>query len=181
MSEALTQPLGTPKAEKPTRMHIDDFLNDVYSCMGRRDLAYAHFLFSHWRKPAIEKSNHEPFMAQFKLFVDWQGKTYRVIGASRLGDIWLTSDFNRDHGYEHRIDLDLAELSNWRDKADWQLPWTDRVAVANEFYDTAIPDTAGKCNKFTSQLSRLAVPIAYLDCTVEERAFLFVRKHGEQA
>lgn len=172
LTEPLVQPLGTARQPKPTKMHIDDFLDNTMDIIGDPALCYAHFLFSHWRLQASTKLVHAPFMAQFKLFVDWQGKTYRVIGASRLGDIWLTSHFDRDTGYEHRIDLDLEVLSNWRDKADWSLKWEDRVALANEFYDTAVHPSAAKCNKYTSQFSRLAVPTAYLDCNVEERAFL---------
>ena len=35
----------------------------------------------------------------------------RCTGASRLGDVWLTSDFNQEMGYEKRVDVE--ECSNW--------------------------------------------------------------------
>ena len=36
---------------------------------------------------------------------------YRVIGCSRMGDVWLTANFTRENGYDHRVDV--AELSAW--------------------------------------------------------------------
>lgn len=177
LTEPLIQPTGTAESEKSSMVHVDDFLDDVYVLSRTPHLKYVHFMFSHWRKPAIEKLAHEPFMAQFKLFVDWKGKTYRVTGASRLGDVYLTSDFNRNMGYEHRVGLDFTQLTNWRDKADWLLSWPDRIALSNQFYDTAIPENAAKSNKYTGMMMRLGQPACYMDCSAEERQFLFERMY----
>ena len=66
------------------------------------------------RLPAILQIDFAEWIGQFKLFCSWKGKRYRVTGASRLGDIWLTSDFCKETGYEHRVDL--TECSDWSDK-----------------------------------------------------------------
>lgn len=98
-------------------VHIDDWLdNAIGDVVGNSELAYAHFVFSHFRKPAWEKMSHAPFMRDHKLFVTYEGKRYRVTGASRLGDIWLTEDFKRQDGYDLRIGLDFSKLSNWSPK-----------------------------------------------------------------
>jgi hypothetical protein len=51
-------------------------------------------------------------MAPYKLFCLYEGKWWRVTGASRMGDVWLTSDFQRDTGYDKRVFLE--ECSEWR-------------------------------------------------------------------
>ena len=90
-------------------MHVDEFIDNP---MRREDgQAYARWFFSLHRYPAILQGQFHEWMAPFKLFCTWKGARYRVTGASRLGDVWLTSNFERDCGYEHRVDLD--ECSNW--------------------------------------------------------------------
>lgn len=42
----------------------------------------------------------------------YKGKRYRCIGTSRMGDIWLTSDFTKAYGYELRIYIN--EVSNFK-------------------------------------------------------------------
>jgi hypothetical protein len=120
-------------------------------------------------------------MKQFKLFVDYEGETWRVIGASSLGDIWLTIDFSRENVYDRRVDPDFTKFSNWRDKGDWPLSWSDRVALANHYYNAAIPDGAPKCNKYTSRMSDLAVPFHFMGCPEKERQFLLQRKCSSSA
>lgn len=181
MSESLTEPLiqpaGTAKKEVPfelRELHIDDFLDATYEVSRNPELALPHFLFTHWRKPATEKMLHERFMRNFKLFVDYEGETYRVIGASRLGDIWLTRDFTRSNGYDRRVQLVLAHFSNWRDFADRSLTWDERVCLGIQFYQLDVaPGVVPKiCSKYTSFLARAGAPKQYLDCTAEERAYL---------
>lgn len=153
-------------------LHIDDFLDRV-QLPGDEGLAYAHFMFTHWRKPAWMKMLHDQFLHQHKLFVDYEGKTWRVIGASRLGDIWLTEDFSREHGYDRRVDLVLAKFTNWRPHADRELTWPERVALGVKFYQMPPENELPKiCNKHTSFLQRAGAPKRYIECTQEERAFL---------
>ena len=86
-------------------MHIDEFISDLHSD------PYAAWVFNHFRLPAILKNRFERFMRNHRLFCTYAGARYRVTGASRLGDVWLTLDFNRDVGYDLRKDVN--ECSNW--------------------------------------------------------------------
>jgi hypothetical protein len=85
-------------------MHIDDFIDDLHSD------PYAAWVFSHLRLPALQRIRFGKFMTEHKLFCSYGlgdgSRRYRVIGASRLGDVWLTSDFTRDTGYELRVDVE---------------------------------------------------------------------------
>lgn len=124
-SEALTEPLTEPLIEsldaprrpKRVKWHIDEWLDGaVCDVIDNPSLGYAHFMFWHFRAPAWVKMAHRPYMKDRRLFVTYEGKRYRVTGASRLGDIWLAKDFNREDGYDLRIDLDFSKLSDWSDK-----------------------------------------------------------------
>jgi hypothetical protein len=52
------------------------------------------------------------FMAAHPLFCTYEGKPWRVTGASRLGDVWLVADPIRDAGYDRRARVSLC--SEWR-------------------------------------------------------------------
>jgi len=53
-------------------------------------------------------------MQEHLLFCIYKMEKYRVIGAGRLGDVWLTKDFNREQGYDLRVYVN--ECSNWSKK-----------------------------------------------------------------
>ena len=97
----------TSKRHKEPR-HIDDFIADYKSD------DYAAWVFMYFRLPAIYHSRFEKFMTDHKLFCTFEGKRWRVTGASRLGDVWLAENFNRDCGYDRRVDVDLC--SEWDSK-----------------------------------------------------------------
>lgn len=87
-------------------MHIDDFVDD------RSQDPYARWMFLHFRLPAILQILAREFIAT-KLFCTYEGDRYRVTGASRLGDVWLTTDFEKSQGYDDRVDV--ADCSDWSD------------------------------------------------------------------
>lgn len=64
-----------------------------------------------FRLPAILQIDFNEFIGKYKLFCSHNGIRYRVIGASRLGDVWLTRDFTKTVGYEKRVNV--MECSNW--------------------------------------------------------------------
>lgn len=97
---------SAPKKEPKTRTHVDDFVSTHFL----KD-TYARWMLMHFRLPVALAIDFIPYLEGKRLFCDYQGKRYRVTGASRLGDIWLHSDFTEDTRYEHRVDLD--ECSNW--------------------------------------------------------------------
>jgi hypothetical protein len=45
------------------------------------------------------------------LYADYEGKRVRVTMASRLGDVGITADFDREFGYERRVLV--SQLSNF--------------------------------------------------------------------
>ena len=94
-------------------MHVDNFID-----FGTKDKYenenYARWILNHFRLSASLKYIFDEFMKDHKLFCEYKGEKFRVIGASRLGDIWLTSDFNKTHGYKHRVSIE--DCKNWSKK-----------------------------------------------------------------
>lgn len=98
----------TPK--KREMLHIDEWVSRPVLSQTRE--AYAKWFFLHARTPAWMQDAFHPFTKDLKLFCTYGGKTYRVTGASRLGDVWLAEDMTRECGYDLRIDV--ADCSDWR-------------------------------------------------------------------
>ena len=159
--------------------HIDDFLECTYEFTRWPDLAYPHFLFTYWRSPATTKMLHAPFMNQFKLFVDFEGQTWRVTGASRMGDIWLAKDFNRVHGYDRRVNPNFELFTNWRDKADWELSLAEKLTLATAAGMTVQGDPL-RSHKAADYLKRWAqgnkIPDRYVDLSPEQRQILQIAR-----
>lgn len=88
--------------------HVDDFITDYDT---NPALLYAKWFLFLKRMPALEQAMFAEFIHPYKLFATWKEKRYRVTGASRMGDVWLSADFKREVGYEHRVELE--ELSEW--------------------------------------------------------------------
>ena len=84
-------------------MHIDDFIDDPASDR------YAAQWFASFRRPEIEKL-HKP--VDGKLFATYKGKRWRVMGCSRLGDVWLNVTTHApEYGYTLRVDVEAC--SDW--------------------------------------------------------------------
>lgn len=96
--------------EMKKHIHVDDFIDCHF---GKEK--YARFVLNYFRMPAALKFDFEEFMAPFKLFATWKGERYRVTGASRMGDVWLTSKFDQEMGYEHRVFVE--EITEWGPEA----------------------------------------------------------------
>jgi hypothetical protein len=87
-------------------LHVDEFIDTTLG-----EHCYARFVLNYFRMPAALQADFHPFMHEHKLFCTYRGKRYRCTGASRMGDVWLSEDFNRECGYELRVDV--AECSEW--------------------------------------------------------------------
>lgn len=94
--------------------HIDDWLDTPAKNDGEK---WAKEFLEHCRRPAIDKDY--TWIAANPLFCTFRGERYRVLGASRLGDVWLTKHFERVNGYDLRIDV--AECSEWGRCADFSI------------------------------------------------------------
>lgn len=112
MSEQPTE----AKTEKKVT-HVDDFIDSPWSLKDPKKFAniserYAKFFLDFARRPAAFHSMCNAFFVQ-KLFCTFRGERYRVTGASRLGDVWLTKNFEQESGYQLRVDLDDCSLWWW--------------------------------------------------------------------
>lgn len=85
---------------------VDDFIDYAGG-----QHTYARWVLNHFRWSAVLQFDFAEFMAPHKLFCDFEGERYRVTGASRLGDIWLTKKFDQSTGYQKRECP--TSLTNW--------------------------------------------------------------------
>ena len=90
-------------------MHVDTFIDDSYG-----ENEYARWVLNYFRLPAVLKNDFWEFMEEHKLFCTYNDQRMRCTGASRLGDVWLTSNFKRDTGYDARVDV--GECTEWSDR-----------------------------------------------------------------
>lgn len=91
--------------------HIDDW---IYENKNNQDpdITYAVAFLWITRLNAVSRNIIRPVTESLKLFCTYKdGKRYKVTGASRLGDVWLHTDFNADHGYTNRVDI--TDCTNW--------------------------------------------------------------------
>lgn len=101
-----------PKYFEP-KTHVDDFI-DAHDTD-----KYASWVLSLFRLPAILSHKFKDFIKEYKLYCTYEGKRYRVVGASRMGDIWLHSDMNHGEStqpyYEHRVMIDdVIDLNKYK-------------------------------------------------------------------
>lgn len=93
--------------------HVDEWIDTpVYP--HDRNVAYAKFFLLLKRLPAWMQNAFSEWMDQYKLFCTYENKRYRCMGASRLGDVWLAEDFERENGYDLRVNVDHCK--DWSNK-----------------------------------------------------------------
>lgn len=96
---------------EPKETHIDDWVDRFDTGSQTENEKYARWFFFLHRLAAVYKADWAKQIKQYKLFCTYNGKRYRVTGASRMGDVWLAEDMNREAGYDHRVMVDVC--SNW--------------------------------------------------------------------
>lgn len=98
-------------------VHVDDFIESLeFDSSKDRESEienYAKFFFMLHRLPAYMKNQWSDIISKYKLYCLYEGKGYRVTGASRMGDIWLTSDMKQEHGYELRVFVNQVTFSKF--------------------------------------------------------------------
>jgi hypothetical protein len=72
---------------------------------------YARWILLHFRQSAALQRTFFKFLDGKRLFCLYKGDCFRVTGASRLGDIWITDNYSQETGYKHRVLP--SELSGW--------------------------------------------------------------------
>jgi hypothetical protein len=105
-------PLAQHRIPKPS-LHVDDFVSYGVDQEDPNE-KYARYVLMHFRLPAGMQMAFYQQYAEKKLFCNYKEKRMRCIGASRLGDVWLTWDHSKEHGYDLRVSPD--ECSNWGSK-----------------------------------------------------------------
>jgi len=102
-------------------LHVDDWIRDMGfdDKLEHGDAMYARWLMMHWRLPAYMKHNFSKYIEGRKLFCTYELLRYRCIGGSRMGDVWLTTNFDATHGYELRVDV--AKCSAWSESPNGAL------------------------------------------------------------
>lgn len=94
--------------------HVDDFIDEPCFNDNEPQETYAKWMLFCFRLPASLKISFKTYLPTTKLFGVYEDKKYRITGASRMGDVWITSDFNQTTGYEQRVSVD--KISQWSDK-----------------------------------------------------------------
>lgn len=117
VAEALANVIQAKKfsEEEPRWMknHADNWIDRPSMTKDSDEVKYAKWCIWHFRMPAVSFYAFEKFIQRDKLFCTYEGKRYRVTGASTMGDIWLNKNFDSDSGYDHRVDYTLC--SGWSD------------------------------------------------------------------
>lgn len=90
--------------------HVDDFIDDPETDV------YASWFLNLKRLPAILQFKFVDQIKQYQLYCDYNGERWRVTGASRLGDVWLTKNIDQSSGYQERVPIDRC--SNWSPTPD---------------------------------------------------------------
>lgn len=83
--------------------HVDTFIRYGTGAKDEPNEAYARWMLNHFRQPASVLFATEQFMKPHRLFCTHLTQRYRVTGASRMGDVWLTKNFDQDSGYQKRV------------------------------------------------------------------------------
>lgn len=111
-SKGLAALISAGESEEIEIRHVDNFIGYGNCNSDERYETYARWVLDYFRGSAVCKNDFHEFMKDNLLFCDFEGSKYRVIGASRLGDVWLTSDFKSEQGYQHRVCVDSC--TNWQ-------------------------------------------------------------------
>lgn len=116
-------------------------------------------------------------MARNAPLVKWQGKEYRCVGASRLGDVWLKGDGPANAHYDYRVDV--AELSGWRRPVERIYGWYDRADQPPDqpSYDPAFPGPCLFCGEQTSETNVRTISLMPTGPQVKRPRAYFYRVH----
>ena len=84
--------------------HVDKWTDDViHNYYSRKpEELYAAWVFTYRRMSAYMQAAFYDFMGPYPLYCTYKGKRYRVNVVSRMGDIGMTKDLEKDSGYDVR-------------------------------------------------------------------------------
>ena len=99
--------------EKQTMLHIDDWLDTPSE---DPEIILAKEFLEYCRRPAMDKE--DSWLRANPLFCTYKEERWKVLGASRMGDVWLTKHFDRIYGYDIRIYI--SECSNFSKTSEYE-------------------------------------------------------------
>lgn len=62
-------------------------------------------------RPAVYQMENRDKIKGLSVFCEYESIKYKITGASRMGDVWLAKNFERESGYDKRVMID--ECSNF--------------------------------------------------------------------
>jgi len=85
-----------------------------YVLYASSDTCLRWFLFVNLLPAIMQPLVHEKAGGKPKLFATYKDKRVRVVMASRFGDVGITEDLTKKHGYSDRVSID--DLSDFSDE-----------------------------------------------------------------
>ncbi len=113
MIDKLTQPIGEPTRKEP--MHVDNFIELHAPWSSDPGAIYAAYFLHLKRLPAGMQMAFGKWIDPLTLFCPYKGERMRCTGASRMGDVWLTSDHSQAVGYQKRVNVE--DCTQWGEQA----------------------------------------------------------------
>ena len=86
-------------------MHVDYFIED------ETQDSYARLVFEILRLPAEKFTEVDHILSYHPLYCTYKQARFKVSGCSSMGDVWLVSDPEATHSYDHRVNI--MECSEW--------------------------------------------------------------------
>ena len=100
---------------------IAESVQDWIDCICESDpeaVKYAKWYINNMLVPAVFQRPFKQVMKDIKLFCTYKGTRWRVTGASRLGDVWLTKNIDKDTGYGERVNV--SDITEWSNAFDYE-------------------------------------------------------------
>jgi hypothetical protein len=89
--------------------HCDDYIRDKTQPKALRKFLLYKRIPAYWQADLWKDSWGFPV-----LYADYNGERVRVVMASRFGDVGITKDLTKEHGYETRVSVE--ELTNFSEE-----------------------------------------------------------------
>jgi hypothetical protein len=87
-------------------IHCDEVINNVDYPECLRNWLKVH------RSPAIKKSEVNSELGNPQCFATFNGNRFKLVMASRFGDVGITKNLAADNGYEYRVSINrLSDFS----------------------------------------------------------------------
>lgn len=93
--------------------HIYNWLDDNKE---NKDVEKLWKYFDFRTRDVVWQWNNKNLEPNYLCLCEYKGRTYKFNGISKFGDVWLHSNFNAEHGYVKRVDIDECTNFTYIDK-----------------------------------------------------------------